>query len=151
MTYNPDQETQLRLWVEGQEILFPGKSALFVQSAIEYVDGASRLRRTANGRLVSTANAAFRKLRLTLSAADKILPAIAGIQQDAPATVHCPIVLREPGDTPSRPAVPESILVSPEGDWVEYRPILECLVVVGPMSETEWESNASWSLTLEEV
>lgn len=151
MSYNAEKETQLRLWVEGQEILFPDGSALFAKSSIGWIDGSSRLRRTVNGRLVSTANSAFRKLRLTLSAADKILPAIAGIRQDAEATVHCPIVLREPGNTPARPAVPGSILVGPDGDWVEYRPVLECLVIVGDMDETEWESSAAWSLTLEEV
>ncbi|MGR3315374.1 hypothetical protein [Roseovarius indicus] len=151
MTYDAEKETQLRLWVDGQETPFPEGSALFVQTQLEYIDAASRLRRTVNGRLVSTADPAFRKFRITLSGSDRILPAIAGIPPDAAATVHCPIVIRERGAIPSRGAVPGSVFVGPNSEWVEYRPVFECLVLPPSMSETEWESSASWSLVLEEV
>lgn len=151
MTFDAEKETQLRLWVDDQEIPFPDGSALFVQTTLEYIDSASRLRRTVNGRLVSTADAAFRKFRITLAGSDRILPAIAGIAPDAPAILHCPLVIRERGSVPSRPAIPESILVATNLEWVEYRPIFECLVLPPSMSETEWESSASWSLVLEEV
>jgi hypothetical protein len=151
MTYDATKETQLSLWIDGEEIPFPEGSALFVQTQLEYIDSASSLRRTVNGRLVSTADPAFRKFRITLSGSDRILPAIAGIAPDASAKIHCPIVIRERGTVPSRDAVPESVLVGPNSDWVEYRPIFECLVSSTSMSETEWESSASWSLVLEEV
>lgn len=151
MTYNPDLETQLRLFVDGNEIPFPEKSSLFVSCSIAFIDQASRLRRTVNGTLVSTARPQFRKRRVTLSASDRILPATYGIAPDALCVVHCPIVVRERGNTPTSAAVPGSVLVGPEGEWVEYRPLITGRVLPGEMNETEWQSSAGWSLTVEEV
>lgn len=150
MTYDPELETQLRVFQDGEEIPFPEGSAFLVSGTIDFIEGALRHRRTVNGDLRVQADPAFRKLRLTLSCSDKMLPALMTINPALPVVIWSPVVLRERGATPSRPAVSGSVRA--EGGVVEYRPILTGYLTELPsQSEEEWQSSASWSFTMEEA
>ena len=145
------QETALRLTMTdtGEEIVFPDGSAFGVETDLQLIGSGNRLRRTVNAKLVNISDPAFDKFLVTLSASDMILPAIAGLRHGDAVTVECPLVIRERGATPSRPAVPGTVSTGP--GWVEYRPVLDCLVDDPVMSERESKAEASWSLRLEEV
>lgn len=151
MTFDTTKETQLQLFVDGIEIPFPEKSSLFTSSTISYVGSASSLRRTVNGVLVSTADPAFRKLQITTSCNDRILPALAQVFPDSECEYHCPITIREKGNTPTRPYVNDSLYVSENLEWCEYRPIINGMINVSDFTEDEWQSSAGWSITVEEI
>lgn len=144
-------ETLLKLTMTatGEEINFPDGSALFVEADITPIDGATDLRRTVNGSLVNLSDPAFRKLAVTLSASDMTLPALGNLYPGDTLTVECPVVIRERGGVPARPAAGGVFTIG--NGWVEYRPVLECMLIANSLNETEGKASASWSLTLEEV
>lgn len=149
MTYNPQKESQMRLFVltaKGQqEIIFPDRSALFVKTSITKIEGATRYRRTVNGSLVNLSNPHFDKRMVSVSGTDKILPALAAIPSGSSVILHAATVVREVGAAPSKEFVPGSVWVAPGGTYVEYRPIIRGRIDVQPMTETEWRSDADWS------
>lgn len=150
MTYNPELETQLRVWSGGDEVLFPEGSAFVVSASLDFIDGALRTRRTVNGALRVQSNPAFRKYRLTLSCSAQFLPVLMGLDPTEPVEVWSPLVVRERGVTPSRPAVPGSVAV--EAGYVEYRPILTGYFTELPsQSGEEWQSADTWSFSVEEA
>ncbi|MBM3605046.1 MAG: hypothetical protein FJX25_09890 [Alphaproteobacteria bacterium] len=148
MTYDPTLETQMRLWVNEEEIVFPDKSALFIKTSIAPIEGAVKFRRTVNGTLVNMSNPAFNKWIVSVSGTDKILPALADVPPGAQAMLYLPTVVREAGPLPRRQPVPGSLISSPQG--IEYRPIVYGAIIINPMSDTEWMSDVEWSFDVEE-
>lgn len=147
--YDPELQTHFRLWLDGEEVPFPEGSARFVNGTIDPIDEAVSSRRTVNGTLRIQADPAFRKFRLTVSCTDAMLPALFGIDPRQVATVWSPVAVRERGNSPSRTPVPGS-LASQDG-WIEYRPVLTgYLTTIPSLSESEWQSDANWSLVFEE-
>ena len=144
-------DTKLTIFVEetGDTIQMPVGSAFGVSAKLRGI-GSGGTRRTVNARLVALGNPAFRKFAGSISASDMILPPIFDLYENQQVTVEWPTLVRERGATPSRPPVPGTL--SSCNGWIEYRPILTCLVTQPPeMSEEEWSGTASWSLELEEV
>ncbi len=146
MTWNSDIKLTRNT---GEDIPFPEASDLFIDAGLEPIGEAAQFARTVNGGLVSIGDPAFQKFALSLSCNTHATAALAGLWPGDRFTVEAPMTLRERGSTPSRPAVVGSEVVG--SGWVEYRPVLDCLLVGNSLNETEGRASTSWTLNFEEV
>lgn len=132
------------------DIVMPAGSSFGVSTSIRLIGAAASMRRTVNGRLVVIADPAFRKYAVSINASDMILPPIFDLYTGQRVTVELATIIRERGQIPTRPYVFDTLQTG--NGWIEYRPILVCLVVEPPeMSDEEYAGTASWSIELEEV
>ena len=138
-------ETELRIFTSsGDEVPMPEGTARFMDVSLRPIREASTLEYDVNGTLVNLSDPAFDKFSLSLSASGVELPAVAAMPLGELFEVEIPLVLRERGSSPSRPAVAGSVAAG--AGWVEYRPRLSCRLDDRPLSGTEGAAETSWTL-----
>ncbi|WP_370311270.1 glycine-rich domain-containing protein [Sagittula sp.] len=146
-------ETTLRLIKQpsGTEIPFPANSGTFIDCDLSPIADSAHLARDVNGNLIDLGDSRFRKYALTLSCGGGVqLPGLANLWPGMAFTVELPVVLKEPGMTPSRDAVEGSVRLV--GGYVEYRPVMSVMLTQNSLQETEWRGRSSgWSLSFEEI
>ncbi len=146
-------ETTLRLIKQpsGTEIPFPANSGTFIDCDLSPIADSAHLARDVNGNLIDLGDSRFRKYALTLSCGGGVqLPGLANLWPGMAFTVELPVVLKEPGTTPSREAVEGSVRLV--GGYVEYRPVMSVMLTQNSLQETEWRGRSSgWSLSFEEI
>ena len=138
-------ETELRIFTEvGEEIPLQDGTARFIDASLRPIREGVTLEYDVNGTLVNLSDPAFDKFALSLSASGVELPAIADMALGELFDIEVPLVLRERGSSPSRPAVAGSVAAG--AGWVEYRPRLSCRLADRPLSGTEGAAETSWTL-----
>ena len=134
---------------DGLLIEFPRGSDLGVSCELSAIREAANLRRTVSGGLRNIGDPVFRKYEISISASGLKLPSIEGLWEGDLVTIEAPVMLRESGTVPSRPAVEGSIRVV--DGYVEYRPVFAAMVTGKSQTEQHDKAEASWSIQAEEI
>jgi hypothetical protein len=129
-------------------------SARGLRGALRPIDagqGLDKLARTVNGSLIDISAPQMRKYRLEITGNDQAPPALDGLWVGMLTTVwsHVEVAYLTSGGSPSRTPAPGSVRT--EGSYTYYRPTFAMRVVEWQIEREEWDANAPWSLTLEEV
>jgi len=168
-------ETNLKLG----DINLPLGSSRFITQTLQPIDNGD-LRRTVNGNLRDLTRVENRKFESQISSTDQATPALANIFKGAIVLVECIKVLRDnvfPAATAitlTRDPVVSSVIgytaacvkVEPDSiggtgnrditflsnvDYVEYRPIINFMVLANSVNEDEGAAEEGWQIDLEEV
>lgn len=129
----------------------PAFSARGLTQTLDYIGQASKLLRTARGKLVDVSNDKFRLFASTISCSDVNVPAVAQWAPGRSVTVHCVVELSYPADSEAeaiRAAVPGSERT--EEGYIFYRPVLQMIIVGFSQGKAEYDGVTAWSLQLEE-
>ena len=144
--------------LEGWGVL-PGSGRGLRQQIAPVPNGA--LHYTVWGDLESTARESLNRFKITITGEDVWPAAFAGLWLGQPLVVHCVSNLPQPQPAtlaPIRPPVPGSLVYfdaemreMPDRNgavWLNFRPILRCLVNTWSIDEDEWGATASSSIEL---
>jgi hypothetical protein len=120
-------------------------------SPIAAAQGDSLLARTVNGTLIDISAPQMRKYKLEVTGNDDAPAALDALWVGMTVVVNSLVEIGYLTATGSsgRTAVPGSIRT--EGSFTYYCPQLTMMVVELSLERVEWEANAPWHLTLEEV
>jgi hypothetical protein len=115
------------------------------------IEQASDLRRTINGELIDFSVEQFRKYASVISGNDQEPPGVGGIWPGRSVQVECiaELYYLTAGGSPERPMAGGSERTA--GPYTYYRPVLEMRVLDFDQSFDEWDTQVTWSLTLEEI
>ena len=141
-----DNDTLLVL--EG--IGIPRWSARALTERFTIIDAANGVTRTINGRGVNWSQTQFRKYNLTITCLDQRIAAFDGIWPGAEVWIDCVTELAYPVyNSPGRMVVDDS--ERQEGDFIFYRPRLNCLFLGFSGDTPEWEGRAGWEANFTEI
>lgn len=141
-----DQDTLLEI----PEIGLPRYSARAIHQTISPIDAASNLKRTVNGELDDVSYSQFHKLETIISCTDQMAPALDGVMPGMIITIKsCAELAYKVGGTPSRTPVTGSERTV--GDFVYFRPLLECRITSYNQGHDEWPHDYNWEITAEEI
>lgn len=169
-------ETVLKLG----DIPLPAGSSRFISQTLQPIDNGD-VRRTVNGNLRDMTRFENRKFESQLSSTDQATPALGGLWKGSEVLVECMKKLRDPvvpaGQAttlirdpvvdsvfgyvadPCEKIIPDSvggvgnrdITFLQDVDYVEYRPIINFMVLANSINEDEPAAEEGWQIDLEEV
>lgn len=145
MPVTADNDTELVLTGIG----IPRWAARGLAQTIEPIQEANNLVRAADGGVINLAPEQFRKYRTVITCEDMRTMPFDGVWPGTLVTVDSVAELCYPlYESPQRDPVEGS--ERQEGDFIFYRPILECAVFSFNWRHNEWQHRVGWELTLEE-
>lgn len=131
------------------QVLIPPFAARGLTQTFKWIDLATQIETSINGKLLDFGGAQFRRIETVISCTDVRPPLLELLVPGLPVEVDCVAELSYPsGGSAARTVVTGSDYT--EGSFVFYRPQLKCWVIDPANSRDEYEATNSWSLTLRE-